>query len=90
MQPPTPIDGGTTVSVLDRLMTGGDGTGLGLDLESDPESESADRALTSVRRKLDNKLSIEYTVNELIVSAMDPTNLAMIFAGKLHIRILSA
>ncbi|KAF8480561.1 hypothetical protein JB92DRAFT_3041117 [Gautieria morchelliformis] len=55
--------------------------GLGIDMASDAADESADRALTSVRRKLDQSLSIEYTVNELITSATDPTNLCQIFVG---------
>jgi len=45
--------------------------------------ESAERAIGGVRRKLDNSLSVEYTVNELITSARDPANLSMIFAGGL-------
>jgi ataxia telangiectasia mutated family protein len=56
--------------------------GIGIDMASDATDESADRALTSVHRKLDKSLSVEYTVNELIVSATDLTNLANIFAGK--------
>ena len=44
--------------------------------------ESADRAIGGVRRKLDKSLSVEYTVNELITTARDPANLAMIFAGR--------
>ncbi|KIJ55813.1 hypothetical protein M422DRAFT_220613 [Sphaerobolus stellatus SS14] len=43
--------------------------------------ESADRAISGVRRKLDQSLSVEHTVNELITTAKDPGNMAMIFAG---------
>lgn len=56
--------------------------GVGIDMASDAADESADRALTSVRRKLDQSLSVEYTVNELITTATDPTNLAQIFFGE--------
>jgi serine-protein kinase ATM len=64
-----------------NLTTDTAGHGIGIDMASDAADESADRALTSVRRKLDQSLSIEYTVNELITSATDPTNLCQIFAG---------
>jgi len=50
-------------------------------MASDAADESADRALTSVHRKLDKSLSVEYTVNELIVSATDSNNLSQIFVG---------
>ena len=42
----------------------------------------AERALTSVSRKLDASLSVEYTVNELINEATDIANLSRIFPGK--------
>lgn len=45
--------------------------------------ETADRALRAVKDKLDKALSVEYTVNELITAATDPSNLAMIYGGKL-------
>ncbi|KZS90750.1 hypothetical protein SISNIDRAFT_518835 [Sistotremastrum niveocremeum HHB9708] len=54
---------------------------IDLDIDSDPVDESADRALSSVERKLSGSLSVEYTVNELILAAMDVANLAMIFHG---------
>ncbi|KAL5492086.1 TEL1 [Sanghuangporus weigelae] len=57
------------------------GTGLGIDLNSGVEDESADRALSSVAKKLDKSLSVEYTVNELIAEATDVANLALMFAG---------
>ena len=44
--------------------------------------EGAERALTSVSRKLDASLSVEYTVNELINEATDIANLSRIFPGK--------
>lgn len=51
------------------------------DLIRDSTDEDADRALTSVRIKLDKSLSIEYTVNDLIQQARDPANLGSIFVG---------
>lgn len=44
--------------------------------------EGAERALTSVSRKLDASLSVEYTVNELINEATDIANLSRIFPGE--------
>ena len=43
--------------------------------------EGAERALTSVSRKLDPSLSVEYTVNELINEGTDIANLSRIFPG---------
>jgi len=50
-------------------------------MSSGTAEESADRALSSVSRKLDKALSVEYTVNELIAEATDLFNLASIFTG---------
>jgi ataxia telangiectasia mutated family protein len=55
--------------------------GIGIDMSSGTADEAADRALTSVARKLDKALSVEYTVNELIAEATDPVNLATIYHG---------
>jgi serine-protein kinase ATM len=44
--------------------------------------EAADRALTTVARKLDKTLSVEFTVNELIAEATDVGNLAMMYMGE--------
>lgn len=55
--------------------------GIGIDMSSGTADEAADRALSSVARKLDKALSVEYTVNELIAEATDPVNLATIFPG---------
>jgi hypothetical protein len=52
-----------------------------LDMSSGTADEAADRALTAVARKLDRALSTEYTVNDLIAEATDPTNLACMFIG---------
>ncbi|KDQ61410.1 hypothetical protein JAAARDRAFT_509432 [Jaapia argillacea MUCL 33604] len=54
---------------------------IGIDMSSGSADEAADRALSSVSRKLDKSLSVEYTVNELIAEATDPANLATIFIG---------
>lgn len=45
-------------------------------------SYKLDRALSSVTRKLDKSLSVEYTVNQLIAEATDLVNLALMFVGK--------
>lgn len=50
-------------------------------MSSGTADEAADRALTTVARKLDRALSTEYTVNDLIAEATDPTNLACMFTG---------
>ncbi|KAF8749128.1 Telomere-length maintenance and DNA damage repair [Rhizoctonia solani] len=50
--------------------------GMGLDTA---EAEAADRALSSVARKLDTSMSVEYTVNDLIATATDPANLSQLF-----------
>jgi ataxia telangiectasia mutated family protein len=57
--------------------------GIGIDMSSGSADEAADRALSSVARKLDKSLSVESTVNELIAEATDPMNLATIFYGEL-------
>ncbi|EGN96752.1 hypothetical protein SERLA73DRAFT_93326 [Serpula lacrymans var. lacrymans S7.3] len=55
--------------------------GIGIDMTSGSADEAADRALSSVSRKLDRSLSVEYTVNALIAEATDIVNLATIFHG---------
>ena len=55
--------------------------GIGIDMSSGSADEAADRALSSVARKLDRSLSVESTVNELLAEATDPLNLATIFYG---------
>jgi len=61
--------------------TAGLGGAPELDMSSGTADEAADRALTTVGRKLDRALSTEYTVNDLIAEATDPTNLACMFIG---------
>jgi serine-protein kinase ATM len=56
--------------------------GIGIDMSSGTADEAADRALSSVARKLDKTLSVEYTVNDLIAEATDVVNLANMFAGQ--------
>jgi serine-protein kinase ATM len=72
----------TPVSETGTMISNFGGLGTRIDLESDPVDESCERALGSVLRKLDKKLSVEYTVNELIVAAMDVSNLACLFHGE--------
>lgn len=55
--------------------------GIGIDINSGSAEEAADRALSSVARKLDKSLSVESTVNELVAEATDPMNLATIYHG---------
>ncbi|KAG8758789.1 Serine/threonine-protein kinase tel1 [Serendipita sp. 396] len=47
----------------------------------DPAGQGAERAIKSVTQKLDASLSVEYTVNDLIIAASDPHNLALIYYG---------
>jgi len=61
--------------------TGRFGFGLGIDMSSGSAEEAADRALSSVARKLDKALSVEYTVNQLVTAATSTSNLAHIFHG---------
>lgn len=44
--------------------------------------DEADRALSIVRNKLDDRLSVQYTVNQVIQEATDPRNLSSIFSGR--------
>lgn len=50
-------------------------------MSSGGAEEAADRALNSVKRKLDPTLSVEYQVNALIAEATDTSNVALMFAG---------
>jgi ataxia telangiectasia mutated family protein len=43
--------------------------------------DDADRALSIVRNKLDIRLSVQYSVNQVIQEATDPRNLSCIFSG---------
>jgi ataxia telangiectasia mutated family protein len=56
--------------------------GIGIDMASGSADEAADRALSSVTRKLDKSLSVEYTVNQLIAEATDLVSLALMFVGQ--------
>ena len=52
-------------------------------MESNTADEAADRALSSVSRKLDKSLSVEYTVNQLVADATDSVNLSHMYSGKM-------
>ncbi|GAA5895897.1 DNA-binding protein kinase TEL1 [Sporobolomyces salmoneus] len=43
--------------------------------------DDADRALSIVRGKLDTRLSVQYSVNQVIQEATDPRNVSAIFCG---------
>lgn len=51
-------------------------------MSSGTEEEAADRALSSVARKLDKALSVQYTVNQLVTDATHDDNLGIIYSGK--------
>ncbi|KAL6721631.1 Serine/threonine-protein kinase tel1 [Lecanora helva] len=59
----------------------GNGGGEGVGRGGEAEPGEADRALTVVKKKLSKSLSVQATVNELIQSATDERNLAVLFAG---------
>ncbi|KAF9466074.1 hypothetical protein BDZ94DRAFT_1319724 [Collybia nuda] len=61
--------------------TGRFGNGIGIDMSSGTAEEAADRALSSVARKLDKSLSVQYTVNQLVTDATHDDNLGLIFYG---------
>ena len=82
MQPPTPITPATTDGNIHTVGGKQMNIGIGIDMSSGSADEAADRALSSVARKLDKSLSVQSTVNELIAEATDPMNLATLFAGK--------
>lgn len=69
-----------SAEVARQVQGSGDDDEGALALEELPDE--ADRALACVRQKLDTKLSVEYTVNQLILDATSPENLGRIFAGK--------
>nr|GAT47337.1 predicted protein [Mycena chlorophos] len=54
---------------------------IGIDMGSNSAQEEADRALAGVARKLDQTMSVEYTVNELIAEATDPERLGRMWHG---------
>ena len=54
----------------------------GLDMSATVADEAADRALSSVVRKLDKALSVQFTVNELIAEATDIRNLGLMYYGE--------
>jgi ataxia telangiectasia mutated family protein len=90
--PPTPIGPGTNAN--DANFNTGAGRqmniGIGIDMTSGSADEAADRALSSVARKLDKSLSVQSTVNELIAEATDPMNLASLFVGETFVLVFVA
>ncbi|KAG5722176.1 Serine/threonine-protein kinase TEL1, partial [Termitomyces sp. T112] len=57
------------------------GVDIGIDMSSGSAEEAADRALSSVSRKLDKSLSVQTVVSQLVREATDPVNLALMFEG---------
>ena len=53
-------------------------------MSSGSAEEAADRALSSVSRKLDKTLSVEYTINQLVTAATSIENLSLIFPGSYY------
>ncbi|KAJ6610217.1 hypothetical protein B0H10DRAFT_2438144 [Mycena sp. CBHHK59/15] len=81
MREPDESEGAPAPAGTRRTVSGLGLVGIGIDMASGTADEAADRALTSVARKLDKALSVEYTVNELIAEATDQMKLATIFYG---------
>ncbi|KAF8074865.1 hypothetical protein FPV67DRAFT_1475236, partial [Lyophyllum atratum] len=57
------------------------GTDIGIDMSSGTAEEAADRALSSVARKLDKSLSVQSAVTQLLREATDIRNLSQIYFG---------
>ena len=62
---------------------------VGIDMTANATEEAADRALSSVARKLEKNLSVEFMVNELVAEATDRTNLGNMFAGESGVGFLN-
>lgn len=60
---------------------------VGFDVSTNTAGLAADRALNSVTQKLDKNLSVEETVDNLIVEATDVANLANMYMGKSYAQI---
>jgi ataxia telangiectasia mutated family protein len=58
------------------------GADIGIDMSSGTAEEAADRALSSVARKLDKSLSVQSAVTQLVREATDTRNIGQIFSGK--------
>ncbi|KAG6810767.1 hypothetical protein H0H92_010424 [Tricholoma furcatifolium] len=58
------------------------GIDIGIDMSSGSAEEEADRALSSVLRKLDKSLSVQTVVSQLVREATDVRNLALMFEGE--------
>ena len=76
-------EGGGVDGVDGVAGAGGGGGGEGKEITDNPDDDpgEADRALTVVKKKLSKTLSVEATVNELIQTATDERNLAVLFCG---------
>ncbi|KAG5647810.1 hypothetical protein DXG03_007732 [Asterophora parasitica] len=72
------VQGGASASTTNTARPGID---IGIDMSSGSAEEAADRALSSVARKLDKSLSVQTVVNQLVTEATDTRNLAQIFHG---------
>ncbi|KAG6890108.1 hypothetical protein C0995_012059 [Termitomyces sp. Mi166 len=71
----------TTTTTTTTTTTVRPGVDIGIDMSSGSAAEAADRALSSVSRKLDKSLSVQTVVSQLIREATDPINLALMFEG---------
>ncbi|KAM6497154.1 hypothetical protein JOM56_007627, partial [Amanita muscaria] len=78
VQPETSLQNASTFGLPDQNRF----VGIGIDLSSGSAEEAADRALSSVSRKLDSSLSVQCMVNELIAEATDIANLSAMFGGE--------
>lgn len=63
------------------VIRGGSGLTQRGDNQRGTGNKEAERALLGVQKKLSSALSVEYQVNELIQSAVDPRNLSKMFPG---------
>jgi serine-protein kinase ATM len=68
----------TTKDRVDKLGAAG---AILIDMDSDLADEQADRALSSVERKLSKSLSVTTAVRSLVSEAIDPENLSRIYHG---------
>ncbi|KAI3619791.1 ataxia telangiectasia mutated [Moniliophthora roreri] len=60
--------------------------GIGITMDSHTAEEDADRALSSVARKLDKKLSVATVIRGLVAEAKDPANLSRLFGDTAALR----
>ena len=72
---PNENEKGTAMTEAIRQVTG-------IDISGGVVDDAAERALSTVMRKLDKTMSVQFTVNELISEATDVNNLALMFHGE--------